>query len=149
MAIFDALELWRDDQPRTGEENMAVDQLLTESIGGNPVLRVYDWSKPTVSFGYFLAFDDARKAFPSTDDQPVNYVRRWTGGGIVDHRNDLTYTLVIPRSHTLSMTKGAESYRQVHQVLANTLNELGESVRLTATDEGAGGLTCFYQSGGL
>ncbi|MBT8038156.1 MAG: hypothetical protein KJO21_11480 [Verrucomicrobiae bacterium] len=138
--VFDTLEFWRDDVARTGAENMAVDQLLMERMGTHPILRVYGWCEPTVSLGYFLALADARASFPSDD---LVYVRRWTGGGIVDHRIDATYTLVIPRGHALSMARGAESYRVIHQALTDTLVELGEVARLTPVSEGAGGLACF------
>ncbi len=143
MPVFDSMDYWLDTCPRRGAENMAVDQLLMERAGERPVLRVYHWSEPTVTFGYFLALADARRAFPSNKDCPLTYVRRWTGGGIVDHRIDLTYTLVVPRSHPLSRARGAESYREIHRALAETLEQLGEHVRLTAIDEGGGALACF------
>jgi len=143
MPVFDHLDFWRDDHARNGAENMAVDQLLMERVGAHPVLRVYRWSEPTVTFGYFLALQDAQDAFPGSSKRPLTYVRRWTGGGIVDHRIDVTYTLVIPRSHALSIERGAESYRIIHQALADVLKKLGEDVRVTAVDEGDGGLVCF------
>jgi lipoate-protein ligase A len=138
--VFETLKFWRDDETRTGAENMAVDQLLMECVGMHPVLRVYGWSEPTVSFGYFLAQADARASF-SADG--LTYVRRWTGGGIVDHRIDITYTLAIPRAHALSVARGAESYRVIHQALANALLEMGEAARLSPVDEGGGALACF------
>lgn len=138
--VFQKLSYWYDDQPRTGAENMAADQILLENVDSDPLLRVYQWSEPTVSFGYFLQLTDAKKAFPGGD---VKYIRRWTGGGIVDHRHDLTYTLVIPRMHPLAQTRGGESYLQIHQVLAQVLAELGCSVSLGNSDQGGGGLSCF------
>jgi len=138
--VFDSLELWHEQTPRTGAENMAVDQLLMERVGGKPILRIYGWSEPTVSFGYFLSLADAQQAFAESD---LSYVRRWTGGGIVDHRHDITYTLVIPREHYLSQARGAESYRVIHQSLANALRQMGVDVRLTREAEGDGGLACF------
>lgn len=143
MPVFDDLDFWKDDDARTGAENMAVDQLLMERVGRRPLLRFYQWCEPTVTFGYFLALDDARDAFPESSDSPLTYIRRWTGGGIVDHRTDFTYTLVIPRTHALSMQRGAESYRVIHQALADTLKKLGEQVRVTAVGGGDGGLACF------
>ncbi|MCP5534696.1 MAG: hypothetical protein H7A51_00505 [Akkermansiaceae bacterium] len=143
MPVLDTLIYWRDKHARTGFENMAVDQLLLERLGDHPVLRVYHWSEPTVSFGYFLALKDAQSAFPSSGSCPLTYVRRWTGGGIVDHRIDVTYTLAIPRGHALSAARGAESYRVIHQALESTLKQLHEPVRLTAVDGGDGGLACF------
>jgi len=143
MSVFESLDVWRDPQPRTGAENMAVDQLLLEQVVDRPLLRVYDWSEPTVTFGYFLPLSDATEAFPASDAAPLTYVRRWTGGGVVDHRIDLTYTLMVPRAHPLASARGAESYRVIHQALADALNELGENVRLTVVDEGDGGAACF------
>ncbi len=143
MPVFDHLDFWRDDHARPGAENMAVDQLLMERIGAYPMLRIYRWREPTVTFGYFLTLQDAQDAFPECSTRPLTYVRRWTGGGIVDHRIDVTYTLVIPRSHALSVERGAESYRLIHQALADAFKKLGEHVRITAIDEGDGGLACF------
>ncbi len=139
--MFEMLEFWRDEVARTGAENMAIDQLLMERIGAHPVLRVYRWSEPTLSFGYFLALADVEALFPADGD--LHYVRRWTGGGIVDHRIDITYTLAIPRNHSLSRARGAESYCVIHRALAATLLQMGESARLTSGDEGDGALACF------
>ncbi len=86
--------------------------------------------------------EDARFAFPSSKESPVDYVRRWTGGGIVDHRIDLTYTLVVPRECGLSHERGASSYRIIHQVLARVLNALGQNVELSDHDHGDGSV-CF------
>jgi lipoyl(octanoyl) transferase len=39
----------------------------------------------------------------------------------VDHRNDWTYTLVLPRGHVLYDERAAQSYRIVHECLAAAL----------------------------
>lgn len=140
---FSAIRVWHDEVPRTGAENMAVDQLLMERSQDLPVLRIYRWSEPTVSFGYFNALADARAAFPESEAEEITYVRRWTGGGVVDHRCDVTYTLAIPRSQKLANTRGAVSYQVIHQALADLLTDVGESVRLTSCCEGDGGVQCF------
>lgn len=142
MPVFDHLIYWRDKRVRTAAENMAVDQVLLADVEGHPVLRVYDWSEPSVSFGYFHSAEEARLAFPSTEESPVQYVRRWTGGGIVDHRHDLTYTLVVPRSCELAHLRGAASYRIIHQALGRALEMLGQEVMLSDDDQGSGSV-CF------
>ena len=142
MPVFDNLIYWRDTTLRKAAENMAVDQVLMSRVGNDPILRIYDWSEPSVSFGYFHTLQDARFAFPSSKESPVDYVRRWTGGGIVDHRIDLTYTLVVPRECGLSHERGASSYRIIHQVLARVLNALGQNVELSDYDHGDGSV-CF------
>ena len=138
--VFDRLDVWYDTLPRCGAENMAVDQLLMEQVGQQPLLRVYHWSEPTVSFGYFLPVADAMRAFPGED---LTYIRRWTGGGVVDHREDITYTLAIPRIHSLATSRGAESYREIHTALAATLQQLGQDVILTHANMGDGAAACF------
>ena len=119
---------------------MAVDQLLMERNGDMPLLRVYHWSEPTVSLGYFQPLAEARKAFPDPD---LVYVRRWTGGGVVDHRVDVTYTLVIPREHPLARMRGARSYCEIHLALTRVLAELGNQVSMARSDLGDGDLVCF------
>lgn len=137
--LFNQLRVWRDDQPRSGPENMAVDQWLMENVGDLPVLRIYDWAGDWVSLGYFQSLAEARGIF----GQGPRYVRRWTGGGIVDHRSDLTYTLAIPRSHELAGKRGNESYCAIHREIARCLGEGGIACDLTSEDSRNDSAACF------
>jgi len=142
MPALTDLQLWNDPTAHSGEENMAIDELLLRSISTLPLLRIYRWSMPSVSFGYFETLEAAKTSFPE-NDQPLNYIRRWTGGGIVDHRIDLTYTLIIPKSHPMASLRGAESYRIIHEAVAAALNDQGVTCKLTPTDTGDGAAACF------
>lgn len=103
---------------------MALDEaLLLTAVA--PVLRVYRWAGPWVSIGYFTPRREAETSFP---DRPL--VRRWTGGGIVDHANDWTYSLIVPAGEPLASRGTAESYTLVHGALAQALRDCGESARL-------------------
>ena len=86
---------------------MAIDQLLLERSHPVPLIRFYQWSEPTVSFGYFEKLSDAKRDFPGDE---LRYVRRWTGGGIVDHREDQTYSLFFPKGHPVEQLRGNGSY---------------------------------------
>lgn len=134
--LFDDLQLWLDATPRPGPENMAVDEWLLET-SDRPVIRVYRWAGDWASMGYFGKLVEARGLFPGLD-----LVRRWTGGGVVDHRADWTYTLVAPRGTSLASMKGGESYRAIHSALATVLPAAGISARL-ATGGGNGAALCF------
>ena len=129
--VFESIQLWIDSEYRTGPMNMAIDQLLLETIDEQPILRVYNWSVPTVSFGYFLPLADVKLKYA---DEELQYVRRITGGGIVDHRQDSTYTLIIPKSHPLSQARGDTSYQIIHQALSNALVSRQQSVKLALSE---------------
>jgi lipoyl(octanoyl) transferase len=137
MAVFEKLVLWLDRCKRPGPEAMAVDEWLLETAVV-PVLRVYGWLGNWGSLGYFGKFSDARLALPGVD-----WVRRWTGGGIVDHRADWTYTLVAPAGEPLCMLRGAENYRVIHAALARALAEEGINAFLSAGDQQTGAALCF------
>jgi lipoate-protein ligase A len=135
--IFAKLNLWLDWKARDGPEAMAVDEWLLETADV-PVLRVYSWSGDWGSLGYFGKLAEAREVLDG-----VKWVRRWTGGGMVDHREDWTYSLVIPAGEAFSRLRGAESYRMLHAALARVLAGEGIDVRLsTGTDE-TGAALCF------
>ena len=71
---------------------MAVDEVLLGSTAetGQPALRLYGWSAPTLSLGYFQAYAD-RCGHAASADCAV--VRRLTGGGAILHDCELTYSL--------------------------------------------------------
>jgi lipoyl(octanoyl) transferase len=135
--IFDEMQLWLDPVRRSGPEVMAVDECLLE-MAEIPVLRVYRWAGEWASVGYFGQIQAARAAFPG-----VNLVRRWTGGGMVDHRSDWTYSLIIPQGEPLASLRGAESYRQIHASLAEALVAEGIKAWLSRGEEETGAALCF------
>jgi lipoate-protein ligase A len=113
---------------------MAVDEWLLET-GDRPVLRVYRWLPDWASLGCFGNYEEACGRLSG-----VKWVRRFTGGGMVDHRDDWTYTLVIPNSEALARQKGAESYRLIHSALSRVL---AENALLSAEDSGGPAGVCF------
>lgn len=137
MEIFRELLLWMDPVMRSGPEAMAVDEWLLDTAEW-PVLRVYRWAGDWASIGYFGKIGEARGLFPG-----VALVRRWTGGGMVDHRADWTYTVVAPQGEPLAGWRGAESYRQLHAALAATLTAEGTIARLSEGEGETGATLCF------
>ena len=136
---MERLILWMDAAARPGPEAMAVDEWLCETAR-QPVLRVYHWSGDWGSIGCFGRLADARAALPGLD-----WVRRWTGGGSVDHRRDWTYTLVVPAGVPLASMRGAESYRVIHQALATALAAEGHPTHPAGLTPTAAGGLCFVK----
>ena len=101
--------------------NMALDEALLESSSrlGKPVLRFYGWTEPAATFGYFQKFSEVETA---TKLRPL--IRRPTGGGIVPHDLDWTYSAVFPAGHEWHSLKAEESYRRIHDWLRLAFAEL-------------------------
>ena len=114
----------------TAAENMAVDFLLLQRYPDVPVprFRHYEWRGPAFTFGFSQKIDFVRASLPP--GEVVDLCRRPTGGGIVDHRNDWTYTLVLPRGHPFYDERAAQSYRAVHECLAGALRALGQTAEV-------------------
>jgi lipoate-protein ligase A len=122
-------------------ENMATDFLLLQRYpeGATPRFRHYGWRAPAFTFGYAQKIGFVREHLPAGG--PFDLCRRPTGGGIVDHRDDWTYALVIPRGHPLEETRAAQSYRAVHEAAVSALQAQGVEAALQlvepAADDGA------------
>ena len=130
--MFDVLHVYHDGEPKSGALNMAVDEALLQTATC-PTLRFYYWSGRAISFGYFGRFADVADQQPHHD-----IVRRWTGGGIVFHGSDLTYSMVIPARHCAFAYSSISIYEKIHRVLCNVLVLLGQpTVMAGAADPGA------------
>src|SRR5580692_11023194 len=94
--------------------NMALDEALLEAMPRlqQPVLRFYGWTEPAATFGYFQKYSEVGQA---THLRPL--IRRPTGGGIVPHDADWTYSAVFPAGHEWHSFKAEESYRRIHDWL--------------------------------
>lgn len=107
--------------------NMALDEALLEFAGelGRPVLRFYGWTEAAATFGYFQAYEQISKW---TSLRPL--IRRPTGGGLVPHDRDWTYTLVFPPSHEWHSTRAEESYRRAHDWISRAFEQISVTTEL-------------------
>lgn len=101
--------------------NMALDEALLESVGklGAPVLRFYGWTQPAATFGYFQHFAEIER---TTLLRPL--IRRPTGGGLVPHDADWTYSLAFPPGHEWHELRAEDSYRGVHEWIQRAFAKL-------------------------
>ena len=107
--------------------NMAVDEALLEAMPQlkQPILRFYSWHEPAASFGYFQKYSEIERA---TVLRPL--VRRPTGGGLVPHDSDWTYSLIFPTVHEWYSVSATESYRRIHQWIQTSFATLKVAVDL-------------------
>lgn len=125
---------------------MAIDEALLETAA-IPLIRFYRWHSPALSFGYFGRFSDVAIYAGERD-----LVRRWTGGGIVFHGDDLTYSIVIPASDPAFAESSMTIYERTHRALANAIGarasvaggvDLGGIVVALQAAVTASGYNCF------
>jgi lipoyl(octanoyl) transferase len=120
--------------------NMALDEALVEALPriGQPVLRFYGWVEPAATFGYFQRYAEVERW---TRLRPL--IRRPTGGGLVPHEADWTYSLAIPASHESFGLTAIESYRRMHAWIQAAFASLGIETELAPVDQVAGPGQCF------
>ena len=71
---------------------MAVDELLVSNFA--PCIRFFNWDmRPQATFGYIQKFVQAETELKSLGIN--SFTRRMTGGGLVLHKDDLTFSLVF------------------------------------------------------
>ena len=110
------------DAPAGGAWNMGVDEALFQSASDqSTVLRLYQWSEPTLSLGYFQRAADRASHEAS---RRLSCVRRSTGGGAIVHDRELTYSLVTHLADERPAGPRAFMTR-VHESLVYLLNEMG------------------------
>lgn len=108
---------------------MALDEALFHwsARTGLAAARFYHWETPVLTLGYF------HRAEPGDPPLPEGTVRRYTGGGLVEHGTDLTFVLTLPAGGEAARATGMERYRWIHQALADALGDGGFPVALEPT----------------
>ena len=117
-----------DSGPGEPAYNMALDEALLDNAAtlGQPVLRFYDWAEPCATFGYSQKIAQIEAA---TKLRPL--IRRCTGGGLVPHNGDWTYSLIFPPDHEWTGLAATESYQRTHTLLQTAFKEIGVETELT------------------
>lgn len=104
---------------------MAMDTLMLEAfaIAEAVRFRTYGWAVPAFTFGYSQQWEAVRARVPLAVGEVV---RRPSGGGVVDHRSDWTYALVLPSLLSRKLPS-SELYCLVHKALGKALGAQGQA----------------------
>jgi lipoate-protein ligase A len=132
--------------PLPGSLNMAIDEYLFRSLDKAPqtYVRFYQWERPTVSLGYSQALEKTVD-LDFCRRNGIDAVRRITGGKLVLHWREITYSISSSDTQIFSSTLG-ESYRLISNALISGLEKMGLQARLAGPPPSSyskGNMSCF------
>ncbi len=113
------------DSPKlSAKANMDFDKSLVENFDGTPIFRLYSWKENSFTIGRFQKIEDIQnhKRFGT------NYAKRMTGGGLLLHGFDISYSIVIPIT-LLGSKNVKESYEYICSFILNFYKKLGLHVK--------------------
>jgi lipoate-protein ligase A len=122
--------------------HMALDEaVLLESPNDALVLRVYEWAGEACTFGFSQKYADAKAACKKN----IEPIRRATGGGIVHHDGDVTFSLVFPWDRTCAPEA---IYKNIHRGLHQALKARGTANGMWSPRVKAQGIaaSCFARA---
>ncbi|MBU0503252.1 MAG: lipoate--protein ligase family protein [Candidatus Omnitrophica bacterium] len=125
---------------------MAIDEAIAREqlvAGELPTLRFYGWNPASFSLGYF---QDASKVLdiPRCAKEKTHFVRRFTGGEVIFHDQELTYSLSFPRPAASSFNSVKDSFKINSSFILETYRKLGLDAGFTSQGSAGGsGALCF------
>lgn len=135
-----------DKAPLKGSLNMAVDEYLLHLLEHDSLtyLRFYQWEKPTVSLGYS---QDVHEVVDINycRENGIDIVRRITGGKLVLHHHEITYSVCSSDEKTFP-PRLSDSYRLISQALILGLEKMGIASYLASDTPASyvkGNMPCF------
>lgn len=113
-------------EPTSAAGNMAFDASMLSRYmdDGIPALRLYNWSEPSFTYGLSQVpeneIDTARCAADG-----IGVAGRMTGGGVLFHNDDITYSFVCGKEDVGEPKACLVSYREICAFLINFYRSLG------------------------
>jgi len=117
-----------ETKPLDAYMNMALDEALFLSFCDDPkalpIFRIYRWVRPAFSLG---VSQDPRLNLDlgKCRDRDFPFVRRITGGGIILHDQEITYSLVVPQGFFGSPRDISASFKAICEFLLVFYRKLG------------------------
>ena len=98
----------------SAEVNMALDENFLEKMVPDdlPILHFYEFEKPAATYGLFLKPEDF-----FNENHPLDLAKRPTGGGILFHLWDLTFSVLIPRNHPGYSDDVMRNYKYINDLV--------------------------------
>ncbi len=116
---------------KSAKMNMAIDEALVKSfkIGDMPILRFYSWEK-----SFTLGISQKIENYLDLLNLNKNYAKRITGGGVLFHGHDISYSLIIPVSYMKNLNV-KQSYEKICTFLLEFYKTLGLKATYAKDDE--------------
>lgn len=110
---------------------MAADEALCGCRDAEYLLRFFNWSGDGITFGYAQRHGQVEDAASAISGKKLpEMVRRPTGGGIVFHEDDITFSFVFPSPELLFDPHKA--YSRLHGAINAKYREYGEDYSLSS-----------------
>jgi len=114
-------------------EQMAADEIMCDSRPEKFILRFYNWKKPGITFGYSQRHNFVADAVIEEGKQNFSMTRRPTGGGIVYHETDLTFSFIF--HYPGEFFKPVETYKRIHHAINSQYALAGKNLNLLEKKE--------------
>ncbi|MEK7722407.1 MAG: hypothetical protein AAB359_08460 [Elusimicrobiota bacterium] len=107
---------------------MAADEALCETMPAPYVLRFYNWKGPGITFGYSQRRQAVGEVITAAGSTIKAVTRRPTGGGIVFHETDLTFSFIFPSP--VACFEPGKTYDRLHRAITAQYSLLGAGFEL-------------------
>lgn len=104
----------------TASKNMTIDAQLLKDLRPSdpPILHFYEFSQPAATHGLFLKPEEYLTRVDTLD-----VAKRPTGGGVLFHMWDHTFSLLIPSGHALYSNDTMLNYKRIHEIVLEAVRE--------------------------
>lgn len=119
-------------EPQSAKDNMKIDKQLFDTFDEDsiPIFRLYAWEKDSCTIGIsqdFSQIEDLKK-------YKNHYAKRMTGGGILFHGEDISYSLILPKYY-MDRLNVKKSYEKICSFLLEFYKDLGLDIKYAKDDE--------------
>lgn len=111
-----------DTGTSSAEKNMQFDQDLLEDLESESILHFYEWEKPSISYGYFVA-PEKFLDLSTVQKRGIDLARRPTGGGVVFHLWDFAFSVLIPSSSPQFSQNPLHNYAYINRAVLEAVQE--------------------------
>lgn len=126
--------------------NMAIDEaifVMREKLSLPSTLRFYSWQPPAISIGYFQKANNP--LLNKYKKEGLTFVRRFTGGGAILHKDEITYSLTCSLYHFPFFKDVIKAQRIIHQAIILGLNNIGINTKLNEKEAESNSYFCFVK----
>lgn len=110
-----------DTGAASARRNMEIDTQLLEGLdplSRSPILHVYDWLHPSVTYGHFID-----PALYFVQNPCIEMAKRPTGGGVIFHTTDFAFSMLVPAAHEAYSLNVMENYAFINRLVISLMTQ--------------------------